>query len=123
MKEFTRRSISVFFAFCLLNVISHYLRSDASVLEGGFRRVGFPFIFLETGGASGTSMFSLLALVGNVFIAFIVSILTGLWYSKWASQQAGSSENSNKPLPVQSSSESVQNEAQRGSQEECELCL
>jgi len=65
---------------------------------------------------SGASTFSLLALFGNVAIALIVSILTGLWYSKWANHTEAS-DGSTGSSEGQASSSSAQNE------QECELCL
>jgi hypothetical protein len=112
MKVFSKRFLSVLFAFGLLNVIWYYLRSDPPVVADAVRRVGFPFVFRELGGFAGASTFSLVALIGDIAVALVVSALCAMW--DYRSAIAGAKDESALASGAQQSIETG---------EECELCL
>jgi hypothetical protein len=68
----------------MVNGVSYFLRSDGYGLvevNDGIVRFGWPFIMSESGGVSYYSRVSILALVGNVFVAGGLTIaIAGIRY-------------------------------------------
>ena len=69
-------------AFILANVLSYILFSDAPELAGGFRRLGFPFLFWSEGGVGNILQFNHTACWSDIIIALLLSTGAGLYSAK-----------------------------------------
>lgn len=67
--------------FLLITAISYFALSDGYGLPGvedGLTRVGFPFLFFERGGLAFRSEFSIIAFIGDVLAAFVLTVCVAL---------------------------------------------
>ena len=73
-------------AFGFLLNVATFAATRAAYQTDGFEVVGFPFVFQRFGGIAALSQFSPVALVADILILLLASVVVGIAMACWCDQ-------------------------------------